>query len=63
MLVLTRKVGQSIQVGDDVRITVIRAGDQVRIGIEAPSHVNIVRSEIVDRGPPLKRRRPAEAAA
>ena len=50
MLVLARKKGGVILVGDDVRITVtgIR-GNEVRLGIEAPSGVNIVREEIVLR--------------
>ncbi len=47
MLVLTRKPGQSVYIGDDVKITLhgIR-GNQVRIGIEAPSSVKIYREEI-----------------
>ena len=48
MLVLSRKPGERILVGDDVRITVIRIGpNSVRIGIDAPGHLNIVREEIV----------------
>ena len=47
MLVLTRKPGQSVYIGDDVKITLhgIR-GNQVRIGIEAPPSVKIYREEI-----------------
>ena len=47
MLVLTRKPGQSVYIGDDIKITLhgIR-GNQVRIGIEAPSSVKIYREEI-----------------
>ena len=47
MLVLTRKPGQSVYIGDDIKITLhgIR-GNQVRIGIEAPSSVKIFREEI-----------------
>jgi carbon storage regulator len=47
MLVLSRKEGESILVGSDVRITVLRVkGTSVRVGIEAPSHTGILRSEI-----------------
>lgn len=47
MLVLTRKPGQSVYIGDDVKVTLhgIR-GNQVRIGIEAPPTVRIYREEI-----------------
>ena len=49
MLVLTRKPGQTIRVGDDVEIVVVEVrGDQVRLGIRAPSDVSIVRGEIPD---------------
>ncbi|UOK57789.1 carbon storage regulator CsrA [Metabacillus hrfriensis] len=47
MLVLTRKTGEAIQIGDDIEITVISiAGDQVKIGISAPNNVDIHRKEI-----------------
>jgi carbon storage regulator len=47
MLVLSRKIGESIQVGDDITITVVRvAGGQVRIGIDAPTGVVIFREEL-----------------
>ena len=50
MLVVTRKVDQSVQVGEDIRITVVRVGQgSVRIGIEAPPHLNIVRTELAGR--------------
>ena len=47
MLVLTRKPGQSVYIGDNVKVTVhgIR-GNQVRMGIEAPNNVRIYREEI-----------------
>jgi carbon storage regulator len=49
MLVLTRKRGERILIGDDVVITVMDVrGDSVRIGIEAPSGVRIHRAEVVD---------------
>ncbi|MEJ8283128.1 carbon storage regulator CsrA [Curtobacterium citreum] len=48
MLVLTRKVGERILVGDDIVITVLDArGDGVRIGIDAPRGVKIQREEVV----------------
>jgi carbon storage regulator len=47
MLVLTRKVGQRIRVGDDVVITLVRIqGDKVRVGIDAPPDVAIHREEV-----------------
>lgn len=47
MLVLTRKLREQIFIGDDITITICRLGNnQVRLGIEAPSHVPIVRSEL-----------------
>jgi len=49
MLVLSRKSLQSVTIGSDIRITVIRLeGNQVRIGIEAPRDVRILRDELVD---------------
>jgi carbon storage regulator len=48
MLVLTRKIGERILVGDDIVITVLDArGDGVRIGIDAPRGVKIQREEVV----------------
>ncbi len=47
MLVLSRKSGQRIKLGDAIRVTVIRVqGDQVRIGIEAPQDVVVLREEL-----------------
>ena len=49
MLVLSRKTGERILIGDDVAITVVRIGpNSVRIGIEAPKAMNIVREELCD---------------
>lgn len=49
MLVLTRKLSQSITVGDDMKITVLSIeGDRVSIGIEAPREVRIFRSELLE---------------
>ncbi len=50
MLVLTRKPGQRILIGDSIVLTVVALhGDRVRIGLEAPAEVAIVRAEIADR--------------
>ncbi|WP_100405455.1 carbon storage regulator CsrA [Bacillus solitudinis] len=47
MLVLSRKVKEAIQIGDDIEITVLSIeGDQVKLGINAPRHVEIHRKEI-----------------
>lgn len=48
MLVLTRRTGQSILVGDGVELFVVRIeGDRVVLGIEAPREVRVVRSELL----------------
>jgi carbon storage regulator len=47
MLVLTRKLKETIQIGDDIEITVLAiSGDQVKLGINAPKHVEIHRKEV-----------------
>lgn len=47
MLILTRKKGESIQIGDDIEITIAAIqGEQVKIGINAPKHIEIHRKEI-----------------
>ena len=49
MLVLTRKSAESIRIGDDVVIKVIRTGKgTVKLGIDAPSDVRVLRGELVD---------------
>ena len=50
MLVLTRKPGQSIMIGDGVEVQVLSvAGEKVRLGITAPRNVSIFRNEVYDR--------------
>ncbi len=47
MLVLSRKVGQRVLIGDDIAITVVRvSGGGVRLGIEAPESLSVVREEL-----------------
>ena len=47
MLILTRKTGQGFTVGDDIEITITEvSGDKVRVGINAPREVKILRSEL-----------------
>ncbi len=47
MLVLTRKIGESIQINDDVKVTVIDIqGKNIRLGIEAPQDTKIYREEV-----------------
>ena len=49
MLVLSRKQNERIRVGDSVVVTVVRvSGDKVRIGIEAPPNVRVLRDELDD---------------
>lgn len=50
MLVLSRREGEQVKIGDGVTITVVRlGGDKVRIGIDAPSDVLILRGELEQR--------------
>ena len=55
MLVLKRKVGEVIFIGEEITVTVIEVhGNKVRLGIQAPSSVGILRSELVVDVEPLK---------
>ncbi|MEE2833910.1 MAG: carbon storage regulator CsrA [Candidatus Latescibacterota bacterium] len=50
MLVLTRKAGESIVIGGQIRITVLEMqGRQIRLGIEAPSEIPVHRGEVYER--------------
>lgn len=47
MLILRRKVNESIQIGDDIEITILSIeGEQIKIGIDAPKNVDIHRKEV-----------------
>lgn len=49
MLVISRKAGESLVIGDDITISILSVGsDKVAIGIEAPREVQIVRAELLD---------------
>ena len=50
MLILTRRVGETLNIGDDVTVTVLNVkGNQVRIGVNAPKDVTVHREEIYEK--------------
>ncbi len=60
MLILTRRVGETLMIGDEVTVTVLGVkGNQVRIGVNAPKEVAVHREEIYDR---IKREQEGEVA-
>lgn len=61
MLILTRRIGETLMVGDDISITVLNVkGNQVRIGVNAPKEVPVHREEIYER---IRKEREAQAPA
>jgi carbon storage regulator len=58
MLILTRRVGETVVIGDDITVTVLGVkGNQVRLGVDAPREVAVHREEIFER---IKRERSNE---
>jgi carbon storage regulator len=50
MLILSRKKGETVHIGDDVTVTVLESrGNRVWIGLNAPPHVRILRQEVLER--------------
>ncbi|MFV3372482.1 carbon storage regulator CsrA [Pseudomonas sp. NY15435] len=50
MLSLTRSIGKTIRIGDDIEVIILRIkGNQVRIGISAPAHITVHRDEVYQR--------------
>lgn len=59
MLVLSRRVNERIQIGDDITITIVRISPgSVRIGVDAPDHLMIVRDELNENDRVIQARRP-----
>ncbi|MEE3609808.1 carbon storage regulator CsrA [Avibacterium paragallinarum] len=50
MLILTRKVGESLLIGDDISITILNVrGNQIKVGVNAPKDISVYREEIYQR--------------
>jgi carbon storage regulator len=61
MLILSRRESESVHLGDDIVLTIVRvSGEKVRIGIEAPPHIKVLRNELEIE---VDLKQPAEPAA
>ena len=50
MLILTRRVGETLMIGDDIQVMVLGVkGNQVRVGIEVPKDIPVIREELLTR--------------
>ena len=48
MLILTRRIGESLNIGDEIEISIVKVkGNQIVLGIEAPHEISVVRSELL----------------
>ncbi len=64
MLILARKIGEAIKIADEITIKILEIkGGQVKIGVDAPHHVNIHRNEVYDRIVEENRKAALEAPA
>jgi carbon storage regulator len=64
MLVITRKIGESLIIGGDITVTVVKvAGGGVRLGIQAPAEYVIVRNELQDSADKESQTPPSSAAS
>jgi carbon storage regulator len=64
MLVLSRKPGERILIGSDITVTIVRIGpNNVRLGIEAPREMNIVREELCVKFPELNPSEPTSESS
>jgi carbon storage regulator len=59
MLILTRRVGERLMIGDEITVTVIELkGAQIRLGIKAPKAIPVIREEVYERAHQEKARQP-----